>query len=1832
NVYLPASSTLNLNSTSALGPAAGATLTITGGTLDNTSSAAVTLTDITQQKWNGDFTYGGTQNLTIGTGPTGGSVALNGNRTITVNGTPPTAPTGANDNFNINCPISGTGFSLTKQGPGALAIRTAVSYTGDTYILGGLLDISDGTNGNLALATSPIIHIENGAELVLRGHSNALALGTTNTIDIPTGTSGLIYGRDSPSVDPLGFTSGTGTLTLTEASGATFTLGNGTSGSTGAGWNQFTGTLQLRNTTLTAGATFRTLYNSSTVPTMNTSVALDIGPWCTFTNRNADPVTNLGSLSGGDSTSYLQSAGATNYHIGFLGTNTVYAGNINTGLSITKEGAGNLTLTGSCTYTGTTTITNGTLQIGNGGTTGTLAGGALTNNGALWFNRTDASGATGLIVNNAITGSGSIKINSGAVYFNSTTNTVANPVEVKGGATLGGQATITSPVTVDASGNIESGQASVPTTSLTLNSLTYSGAGSFGFTLPTSPSATPLLNVSNGVVTNGSHTIALNILGSTIPANGTYDLIRYGTSITNFGDFYLGPLPGSGSRPKTYNLVNNSGSHEIDLSIGGSDNAITWTGSAGGSWDTTVRLPSTTNWKYTNPASGTNTDFYQGDNVTFDDSAATKTVTISSVNVNPSSLTFNNSAGNDYTITGTNGIGNGATVHKASGAGRVTISTNNTYTGATTINAGTISIASDGTNPGDASPLGAVPLNIASGLGNVVLSGGALNASASFTLHANRGVNVGPTSGTGNGTIDVDGGYEFIVAGVIANNGAGTGNLVKTGDGALTLNAANTFSGTTTISGGILRLGNASALQNSTLNYNYPGGTGGTLSFGSLTIGTITDGHAGTCNESGWNAVNIQGLNGSQDLSLTTDASGAALLQVGNGNVDCTYSGALTGSGTFMKTGTGTMTLTGNSSYNGATYVNRGNVIVSAGGLATGAAIHIANDVPGYGSGSSIANVTFSGTSTSNFSALDIGTNSRAGGNFTIQDSATVTVAGNFDINNEEMSGGDSTVTTNNQINLNGGTLTVVAFVKTNTQTGNAHLATINFNGGTLAGYGTILPADSATFQGVTCNVQAGGAKFDVVGSTMQINHALVHDTTSGAPATDGGLHLLNSSLTPGTLILTGNNTYTGTTAIDANATLQVGDYGLTVGGTGTLGTGPVNNNGAIVLNRTGTFTLPNAIGGTGSLTQQGFGSTAILTSPNTYSGPTTITAGTLILTGTQLTSGVTVNGFGASFGAGTGGTTIPSLTLADASTLIPSDGTSLTSITVSTSGGLTNSGNTTIAPGNLGATVYTTGLHPIVNYSGAIGGGGSFSLTLPSRVSGVLVYNPGVIDLNITSVNYPRWNGTVNNGSGGRDWDFTTQNWTEYSNGAIGTTYQESPQPDFVYFDDTATGLTTVNLPTSTTVSPGQVYVNNNTKNYTIQGGGLISGTGALIKTGTGMLTIVNTGGNNYTGGTIISAGTLSFATGVLPAAPNSIIMDGGTLQWNGVNSDDVSDRLSFNSGKTAILDTNNNAVTFANPFSFDSTVALTKTGSGTLTITASTSTFTGNVNVNGGVLAVNASRNSVNPTAGALGNSQVAHNITVNNGGTLQFMVGDTFGGSSSGIRTTLTINSGGIVTNNGTNFTTLGPLFLNGGSLVANGGATALYQSFFLRGLVTVAGSSPSTISASGTYSGIHLYQTGAGTTFNVADVTGNANADLTVSAVLINGTDPSAGNAPGDLSNYPGILTKTGAGTMTVTQNATYTGNTTVNAGVLNMLNLNTPAATVAVTGTGSALNVSSITANTLTIGAGATVTIAAIPGGPLAGGLGSISPVPEPATWAMLMLAAMGLGIYRRRSR
>ena len=112
-------------------------------------------------------------------------------------------------------------------------------------------------------------------------------------------------------------------------------------------------------------------------------------------------------------------------------------------------------------------------------------------------------------------------------------------------------------------------------------------------------------------------------------------------------------------------------------------------------------------------------------------------------------------------------------------------------------------------------------------------------------------------------------------------------------------------------------------------------------------------------------------------------------------------------------------------------------------------------------------------------------------------------------------------------------------------------------------------------------------------------------------------------------MTLSGANTYTGITTINAG-TLQIGNAGTT----GTLGTGNVTDNAALTFNLTNSITVANAIGGTGSVSQIGSGTTTLLAA-NTYSGTTTINAGTLEVDGSIYSSAATVNSGGILDGKG---------------------------------------------------------------------------------------------------------------------------------------------------------------------------------------------------------------------------------------------------------------------------------------------------------------------------------------------------------------------------------------------------------------------------------------------------------------------------------------------------------------------------------------------------------------------------------------------------------------------
>ncbi|MBR5709878.1 MAG: autotransporter-associated beta strand repeat-containing protein [Thermoguttaceae bacterium] len=212
-----------------------------------------------------------------------------------------------------------------------------------------------------------------------------------------------------------------------------------------------------------------------------------------------------------------------------------------------------------------------------------------------------------------------------------------------------------------------------------------------------------------------------------------------------------------------------------------------------------------------------------------------------------------------------------------------------------------------------------------------------------------------------------------------------------------------------------------------------------------------------------------------------------------------------------------------------------------------------------------------------------------------------------------------------------------------------------------------------------------------------------------------------------------------------------------------------------------------------------------------------------------------------------------------------------------------------------------------------------------------------------------------------------------------------------------------------------------------------------------------------------------------------------------------------------------------------------LNKKGEGTLTLSGSKA-FTGNITVDDGTLRVSGT--------GALGDINTEKTVTINKDATLLFASHDVLG--TAGVRSPIQIIvDGGTIANETGWFNTLNHVTLKNGAKIIDNNGHVNWQSFQLTGTVDVTADSKLDASQISTISigtaGVNNGVIPNGVTFNVADVTQDDSTDLLVSAKL---TD---GNGVGVSGNF----TKTGAGTMTLSGENTYSGVTTVAAGVLNI---------------------------------------------------------------------------------
>ena len=228
--------------------------------------------------------------------------------------------------------------------------------------------------------------------------------------------------------------------------------------------------------------------------------------------------------------------------------------------------------------------------------------------------------------------------------------------------------------------------------------------------------------------------------------------------------------------------------------------------------------------------------------------------------------------------------------------GTLVLSGTNTYTGATTVNAGVLR----------------------AGAANVLPVGTALTVANAATLDLNnQAQTIGSLAGVAGSAVTL--GSAALTTGgnnsSTAFNGviSGTGSLVKTGTGTFTLGGANSYTGATNVNAGTLQAGAANVLPSNTA---VTVGNGATLALANL-------------------AQTIGSLAGAGAVTL-----GSGALTTGGNNTNTAFTGAILGSGSLVKTGTGVFAVSGANTYTGTTTVAQGTLSATAANALSAASAH----------------------------------------------------------------------------------------------------------------------------------------------------------------------------------------------------------------------------------------------------------------------------------------------------------------------------------------------------------------------------------------------------------------------------------------------------------------------------------------------------------------------------------------------------------------------------------------------------------------------------------------------------------------------------------------------------------------------------------------------------------------------------------------------------------------------------------------------------------------------------------------------------------------------------
>jgi len=887
-----------------------------------------------------------------------------------------------------------------------------------------------------------------------------------------------------------------------------------------------------------------------------------------------------------------------------------YSGVISGAGNFTRAAGGTTVFTGDNTYTGTTTVdASGTLQLGQGlggGSTGSLSPStAIVDNGALVVNRSNA-----VVLNGVISGSGTLtqqgtgmttlggnnsytgatEVTAGTLRVNGNQSAATGQTTVHGGATLGGTGVIGGNVAINDGATLAPGNSPGM---LTINgnlglAPTATLAWEYGQANVPGGAYNDLVQVGGDLTLDGTINVAQSTGGTFGP--GVYRVFDYGGSLTD-NTLDIGMLPAGNTAGKV--LVQTSVANQVNLVNSNGVNLSVWDGPGnpnnskieGG---TGVWQAGTGNSNWTQFADGATTVDGQvnapfannsfavftgtGGTVTVDNGAATggqveiagmqflvdgytvqgDALRIGNAATTPTLIRVGASGAGDAALTATvNAVIEGTGGIEKTDGGRLILGGANTYTGGTTISGGTLQISKDVN-------LGAAGTGLTLNSGTLQLGAGVTTARNVVLTSAGGIVDVNGFAGTLNGTVSGSGMLKVIDSG--------------TADGSLTLTQANSYTGGTVINGsanssgeavsviatttGALGTGPVEVQQQGDLRFDGPAVSAGNLAIaanpgvaqGTLALVQFMNGASAgsaTITSSKYSTVNFLTGTTAADATLINNggsvnflASTAGNAKISNGGLLYFGNGATAGSAAITNS-KGVVTFAPGTTAADATLANNGGNVYFVESTAGNAKISNEAGLLHFGSGAN-------------------------GGNSVISNASTgrVVLKGS--------NGGNAHITNDGNISF--------------TAVSSAENATIVHHAGGLVDI-------SANAAGAAIGSLSGAGNVSLGAQQLTLGNLNLNDSLSGVISDSGGARKAETGgslvkVGSGTLTLSGQNNYTGTTTVAAGTLLAGAANTLSAASAHTVNAGATldtagHNQTVAALTNAGTVSLRGSTAGT---------------------------------------------------------------------------------------------------------------------------------------------------------------------------------------------------------------------------------------------------------------------------------------------------------------------------------------------------------------------------------------------------------------------------------------------------------------------------------------------------------------------------------------------------------------------------------------------------------------------------------------------------------------------------